>query len=222
MSENSHRRARRQLLGKRVGVDPYYTIAETTPTYLELRSRPEVNTRPARTLMGVGGGLVVLATTIFCISIMIGGQSAGTWSFLVGAVFSWPCALVGGIALIGGMALSRTVNTLIVDPKERTITYIQKAKRERQQILDFDQIAHLRIRKQRVNTAFIIQRVQVVAVLEFVTNDNFPWVIDSAADPESIEPVASAIAEIMQVEVKRSDTEEPEDLEEAEPEKAEA
>lgn len=209
MSEKSLRRARRQVLGKRVGVEPYYTIAENTATYLELRSRPEVNLKPARMMMGVGGSLVVLAIAVFCISILVGGQSAGTWSFLVGAIFSWPCALVGGVALIGGMALSRTTNTLIFDPTDRSITYIQKSRRERQQILDFDQLAHLRMRKQAVNTAFIIQRVQIVTVLEFVTNDNFPWVIDSAADSESLEPVASAIAEIMQVEVKRFEAEEP-------------
>lgn len=204
MTETTPRYARRQQLGKRMGTEPYYTIAEHTDNLLVLRSRPKANVNAGRMFIAVGGILILVALAFFCVGMSTYLQGVNIGLFLVSSLASAPCGVVGLLGVIGGLAITRTTNTITVDMDTRTITYSQKSRRERQQFLDFDQIAYLRLSTQPFSSAFFFKRPQPIAVLELITNENVPWLVDSAADASSLEPVAEALSSLLDVEVRRN------------------
>lgn len=203
-STSGARYVKRQLLGRRLGTEPYYTIAEYTDNWLLLRSRPEANVDVGRMFIAVGGVLILLAVGLFCVGMSSFIRGGGPGPFLLSALISSPVGVLGILGFLGGLAISKTVNTIAVDVDQQTITYTQKAKRERQQVLDFDQIAYIRFSTRVINTAFILKRPQPVAVLELITNGNVPWIVDSAADPNALEPVTQALAKLLGVDVRRN------------------
>lgn len=182
-----------------MGLEPYYTIADHTGSYLELRSRPGANAPAGRVFMGCGGALLLLSIAIFCMSFSSSRESFG--AFFSGMLLSWPCGVVGGLILIGGTAIAKIQNTIKVDTATRTITYLQKARRERQQTLDFDQIAEIRMSKQLFTPPGVFRQKRPVVVLEFVTDEGNVWLIDSAVESQSLVPLALAFAEIVQLDI---------------------
>jgi uncharacterized integral membrane protein len=204
MTETTPGRARRQQLGKRMGTEPYYTIVEHTDNLLVLHSRPGANVNAGRMFIAVGGILILVALALFCVGMSTYLQGVNIGLFLVSSLVSAPCGVVGLLGVVGGLSITRTTNTITVDMDTRTITYSQKSRRERQQFLDFDQIAYLRLSTQPFSSAFFLKRPQPIAVLELITNENVPWLVDSAADVSSIEPVAEALSSLLDVEVRRN------------------
>ncbi len=200
-ASSAQRFAHRQILGKRMGLVPYYPIVEQNDTQLILRSRPGANAPAGRLFMGCGAALALLSITIFCLSYASSMEDMG--AFFSGMILSWPCGVIGGLGIIGGMAIAKTVNTITVDTESRTITYIQKARRERQQRVAFDQVAYLCISRQRFTPSGLFQQPRTIAVLEFITTENIAWLIDSAVDPEPLEPVAELFASMLGVQITR-------------------
>jgi uncharacterized integral membrane protein len=202
MTESSvSRRAHRQILGKRMGLTPYYTIVEQNDTQLVLRSRPGANAAAGRWFMGCGGALALLSVTVFCLSYATSMEDMG--AFFSGMILSWPCGVIGGLGVIGGMAIAKTTNTIIVDTPTQTITYIQKARRERKQVVSFEQVAYLCLSYQPFTPTGLFQRPSETVVLEFITTENIAWLIDSAAEPAPLEPLAALVATMLGVQIQR-------------------
>lgn len=204
MSTTLPRQARRQVLGKRMGLEPYYTVAESTDTRFILRSRPGANVRAGRIFMGCGSLLALLSISLFCLSYTSSMEDFS--AFFSGMILAWPCGVVGGLGVIGGLAIAKTVNTITVDASTRTITYMQKARRERTQVLSFDQIASVRLSPQLFTPPGFIRRPQYIFVLEFVTHEDNSWLIDSAMDSDVLLPVAEAIEKLVPVAVNLQNT----------------
>ncbi len=190
MSETDLRGLQRQVLGKRMGADPYYVIEEQRAERLLLRSRPDANHRAGRTLAGCGGTLLLLSMVLFIITFISSWEQFG--AFFTGMILSWPCGVVGGVAIIGGLAIARTVNTICVDAAARTITYTQTSRRERRQVMPFDAVRTLRLRTQQFVPPGFIRRPQRVVVLEFVTHEGHVWLVDSAAERAPLAALAVA------------------------------
>jgi hypothetical protein len=108
-----------------------------------------------------------------------------------------PFGIVGGLGLIGGISLARTVNTITIDRASRTITFMQQSRRARRQTLRFDQVVRLCMRSVPFNTSFFLQRYRQIAALFFVTDETFSWLIDSAADSQALAATASAISDMV-------------------------
>jgi hypothetical protein len=205
---------KRQIIGKRVGTEPYYVIAENTDTLLRLHSRPEANVKAGRIFMGVGAALVLLSMALFCIGLSSYVEGMGSIGpFALSAMASAPCGIVGFLGLLGGMAISGTTNTITVNTETRTVAYTQQSttlihskqsKNERKQILDFEDIAALRLGSMSYKPAFFLSRPREIAVLEFLTSEGKAWVIDSAASADSLEPLATSLADIVGVGVQRA------------------
>jgi hypothetical protein len=194
-------RAHRQMLGKRMGLTPYYSIAENTASRLILRSQPGANARAGYIFAGCGSILTLISISLFCLGYT---SSMDDFSaFFSSMLLSWPCGVVGGLGVIGGLAIAKTINTITIDTNERTIIYSQKARRERTQMLDFDQIAYLRMSTQAFYPPRFVRRLHTIAVLECITDEQHAWLIDSASDVEAIEPVADALCQILAVELRR-------------------
>ncbi len=201
MTETATRYAQRQILGRRLGLEPYYTVAEQTDTHLRLQSRPEANQRAGRIFTGCGTAVLLLSLTFYCISFISSQGQLGP--YLTGTICALPFGVIGGLGLIGGLAIGRTVNTITVDGEEQHIVYTQKSRRERMQRLGFQQVDHIRLRSQLFNTSFFLRREQPVRVLLFVTDNSEEWVIDSAVDEESLLPLAQTLAAMLNVPLER-------------------
>jgi hypothetical protein len=194
------RRIRRQRLGIRLSIEPYYAVAEQTPTCLVLQSQPGANARAGRLPMGCGI-LVGLLTPliIFMFAGTSGSNLAGGVVF--GALLAWPFIAIGFLIWNGGRAVATTSNSITVDSEAQTITYSQvnRAHRPRSQTLQFEQIDHVRLRSRPAQTpGFFRRQVQVVA-LEMMTDEGYLWLVDSGTDPDALHPVATAMAQLIGV-----------------------
>jgi hypothetical protein len=195
---NLSRTPRRQLIGRRLGIEPYYTLRSSLGR-VELHSRIEEVRRPG--LRIAIGGALLLAVGLF---LMIGGAlnagQGGSFANIVlvvglGGLFGG----LGGQRLIGGIAVATTRNTIIADANERTITYrqINRVARERVQQLLFEQIANLRRVQRTLLTSGPLQRRMSITILEFVLVEGEPWLIDSAADSAKLDAMAEALGEVL-------------------------
>ncbi|NJN68620.1 MAG: hypothetical protein HC884_18885 [Chloroflexaceae bacterium] len=214
--KTSRDRTKRQIIGKRLGLEPYYVIAENTDTRLRIHSRPDANVKTGRLFMGVGAVLVLFSMALFCVglsSYVEGMRSIGP--FALSALVSAPCGIVGFLGLLGGMAIGRTVNTITINMETRTVAYTQQsktpihskqAKNERKQILDFADITALRYTSLSYKPAFFLSRPHQIVVLEFLTRDGTTWTIDSAVSVASLEPLATAFSSVLGVEVQPIET----------------
>lgn len=198
-SENPppRKRIRRQRLGIRLSPEPYYMIAEHTPSRLELRSHPDANLRAGRKSMGVGIAIALL-TPVIVVSIFITG--GGTVSTACsGALLGWPFAAIGFYLWNGGRAIATTINTITLEHDTRTIVYTQqnKVNRPRSQTLDFDQIAQLRLRPRPYLVSRLTRQRREVMALEMVTDEGFIWLVDSSMDSEALAPIATAMSDTL-------------------------
>lgn len=193
------KRIRRQVLGRRLSIEPFYTITRSEPTLLELTSRTADNQRVGRQYM-IGGVAVGLLTPAAILTFFLtGSQSFGDACF--GGALSWPCATVGILGFISGRAIATTSNTITFDQEAGTIRYTQQSRthRPRSQTLHYDQVAALRLRTRPVRIGTIIQRMRTISVLEILTDEDHIWIIDSANDPAALEPIAQAAEAILGV-----------------------
>jgi uncharacterized integral membrane protein len=197
MSEPPKKHIRRQRLGLRLDTTPYYTIAEHTDTCLVLQSRPDANARPGYVVMGCGT-LVGLLTPILIMALIINGSRPVNDAFF-GALLGWPFILIAVLAWNSGRALATTSNTITVDQEARTIVYVQhnRVHRQRSQTLQFDQIARLRLRLRWFKPFGLFQRRRKIAALEMVTDEDFTWLVDSAAEAADLMPTAAAMSDVL-------------------------
>lgn len=191
------RRTRRQVIGKRVGLDSYYVITEHTADRLVLESPPHANRKAGYTFATVGGALLLLSVSLFCVSYISSMGELGP--FLMGMICSWPFGVLGGVAIIGGLAIARTINTITIDSHEQKITYMQKSRRARTQNIAFAEVDRVRLSWQRFVPPGIFVRPRQIAVVELITNDDDVWVVDSSTDAAALVPTATALAEVVGV-----------------------
>jgi hypothetical protein len=201
MTETPTPYAKRQILGRRLGLEPYYTVEEQTDTRLLLRSRPDANRRAGRKFAGCGTTVLLLSLTFYCISFVSSQGQLGP--YLTGTICALPFGIIGGVGLIGGLAIAKTVNTITIDKDERQVIYTQKSRRERTQRLGFDQITRVRLRTQRFNASFFLRREQPIRVLLLVTDADQEWVLDSSVEDEHLLPLAQRIAGLLDVPLER-------------------
>jgi hypothetical protein len=192
------RTSRRQVLGKRMGLTPYYTITNHKPaTYLLVQSRPKANARAGYIFMAVGALLSVISVSFFCVGYASSSNVEQMGPLLGGMFCALPFGVVGGLGLIGGLAIVKTINTITVDSEAQTGVFHQKARRERKQTLQFDQIARLRLATQSFAPPGILQNPRPVAVVEIITDEEHTWLVDSAEQVEDIMPIAEAMADVL-------------------------
>ncbi len=201
MNRTLVQRVRRQVIGKRVGLDSYYGITEHTTDRLVLESPPHANRKAGYTFATVGGTLLLLSLSLFCISYISSMGELGP--FLMGMICSWPFGVLGGVAIIGGLAIAKTINTITIDAHEQKITYMQKSRRARTQHIDFAEVDRVRLSWQRFVPPGIFVRPRQIAVVELLTNDDDVWVVDSATDPTVLVPIATALAEMVGVKLEQ-------------------
>ncbi len=191
----------RQLLGRRLGLEPYYRITAQSPNQLVLESLPRANQRAGYRLIGSGGILILLGLIIFCSGLggsgPMGGSGFGTLAFVT--VLTAMLSGLGFLRLVGGIAVITTRNQITFDTTTGQISYTQRNRlaRERLQVLPLDQVVRLQMRPRTLITAGLLSRRYPIHCLELVSNEGQIWIIDSAADPALLQPLATAVAAVL-------------------------
>lgn len=205
MTSETAAHAPQQRLGRRLGLEPYYTITERTPERLRLESRPEANQGPGRRIMAGGVALIVVAALIALSAIVAAGAGAGFASAAFGAVLSGLIGAIGFQRAYGGYAVATTRNSIAADTAAATVTFTQgnAVAPERTQRLAFAHVAALRLRRRPFATGALLKRARPVVALEIVTVDQEIWIVDSAEDPEQLRELALALSELLEVELAR-------------------
>ncbi|MCG8353351.1 MAG: hypothetical protein MI924_36765 [Chloroflexales bacterium] len=210
MSETTRPRARRQVVGRRPGLTPYYFIAEQTQEHLVLQSHPDANKRAGYRVMARGGAFLLLALLIFCLGVISGAQLPGGsfGSIAITTLVGGFLAGLGFLRFTGGLAVASTANQITVDAQERTITFIQtnRIARQRKQTLGFEQVARLRFRPRFFITTGLLSRRYRIMGFELVTTDDEVWLIDSAVAPDALEATAVALATLLEQDIEVSTT----------------
>ncbi len=196
-SDSPTKRIRRQRLGIRLGLDPYYAIGDQTPSRLVLQSRPGSNTRAGRTPMGCGI-LLGLLTPLTIAIIMIQGTGSVNDAFF-GVLLAWPFAAIGILIWRAGHAVATTSNTITVDSEQKKIVYEQqnRVNRPRSQTVQFEQIDHLRLRPRQLTVSDLPRRHRQIIALEFITDESHTWIIDSATDGSQLFPLARSLSALI-------------------------
>ena len=180
-----------QRIGRRLGLEPYYTVAEQSELRLRLESRPTANQSVGRLTIATGL-LLLLVGLIIAIS---GLLSATTGSgFTVVAFAAVLAGLIGGFGyqrMIGGYAILTTQNSISCDAESGTITFRQCSRvgRGRAQRLFFAQVSGLQLRRRPLLAGGVLRRIEPIVVLELLVADQI-WIVDSATDPEALRPVS--------------------------------
>lgn len=198
-------RGSQQRLGRRLGVEPYYTIAEQTPARLRLESRPEANQGPGRRIMAGGIALIAVAALVAFSAILAAATGAGFASAALGATVGGLLGALGYQRAYGGYAVLTTRNAVVADAAEAEVTFTQgnRVAPERTQRLAFAQIGALRLRRRPYATGALVRRELPVVALEIVAEQGSVWIIDSAEDPEQLREVALGLSEVLGVELAR-------------------
>lgn len=201
MSTPTSGRIPQQRLGRRPGIEPYYTIAEQTATRLVLQSRPDANRRAGYAIIIRGGALFGLALLII-VSGFMGGALMPGGSFATLAFVVVIGGILGGLGfrrIIGGVAVASTTNRITVDADAGAITYAQvnRVARERTQALPIAAVEQLRLRSSVLIRGGMVSRRDPIVVLELVTSSGTAWFVDSAADRSALEPAATGLAAVL-------------------------
>lgn len=187
-----------QRIGRRLGLEPYYTVVEQSELRLHLVSRPNANQSVGR-LMITTGLLILLIGLIVAISGLV---SAATGSgFAVAAFAAVLAGLIGGFGyqrMVGGYAILTTQNSISCDAESGTITFQQQSRigRDRAQRLSFAQVRGLQFRRRPLLSGGLLRRIEPIVVLELLVADQI-WIVDSATDLEALRPTAEALATIL-------------------------
>ncbi|GEM_PF-681624 len=210
MSEptSTSRRIRRQRLGLRPGTEPYYRITEHTDTRLVLDSQPGANRRAGYRFMARGTALLLLGFIFFCVTYTtLAEQAEGAFlSVAFGTIVMGLLGWFGLSSLVSGWAIATTGNTITLDTAARSLVYIQRSRvlhrmRERTQTLHLEQVARLRLRPRTFKPPGLLQRPRPIVALEFVTDEGNTWLIDSADDSAALQPAATAVAQMLGLEL---------------------
>ena len=193
------KRIRRQVIGRRLGLHPYYQIAAPAADTLTLTAHTGDNRRVGRQYMLGGAALALVTPAVIIAFFSTGGQSFEAACF--GSALSWPCATIGLLGVVSGRAIATTTNTITFDPHARTIRYTQQNRvhRLRSQTLRYEQVAQLRLKPRPVQVGNLLKRTCMITVLEIVTDEGYVWIVDSARDPAELAPLAAAVAQILDV-----------------------
>lgn len=191
----------RQRVGRRLGVEPYYAITERGPGLLRLESRPDANRGPGRGIIGTGAALLAVAALVAVSALFAAGAGAGFATGALGAAVGGLLGALGYQRVLGGYAVATTRNRIVADAGagELRLTQSSKIGRERGQALPLAQVRALRLRRRPLATGGPLRRVRPIVALELVADGDEVWIIDSAADPEQLRPVAEALAEVLGV-----------------------
>ncbi len=201
-------KARRQLVGRRLALAPYYAISEQHADYLLLNSQSGANS-PAGNRV-IAGGLLLLALALF---VMISGgwsafQPGGSIGLLaismgIGGVLMG----LGFVRLMGGIAIATTVNRILVDRRTGSIDFVQQNRvaRERKQTVPFEELRALRLAQRRLVSGGFLGRVYPVTVLELVLAGNSVWIIDSSYQAGDLDEVATAMSTMLDLPLQRSE-----------------
>lgn len=187
-----------QRLGRRLGLEPFYRVAERAPGHMRLESRPELNKGPGLRILA-GAAALLLVAVLIAISGLV--SAAGGAGFAVAGLAAGVAGLLGGLGYqraAGGYAVLTARNSIVCDAAAATITYSQGSRvgAERTQSIGFAQVAELRLRRRPLATGWPIRQVRPIVALELLVGDQI-WVIDSAADPEQLRPAAEGLAEVL-------------------------
>jgi hypothetical protein len=195
-------KARRQLVGRRLALAPYYAIGEQHGDYLLLVSQPGANS-PAGNRV-IAGGLLLLVLALF---ILISGglnafQAGGSIGLLAISMGAGGLLMgLGFVRLMGGIAVATTANRILVDRRTRSIDFVQhnRVARERKQTVPFEELRILRLMQRRLVSGGFLGRVYPVTVLELVLAGNSVWIIDSAHQAGDLTEVATALSTMLEL-----------------------
>jgi hypothetical protein len=198
MTETQMVGGNQQRLGRRLGVEPYYMVAEQSAGLLRLESRPEANRTVGMATIAIGVALLV-AGVLLALSGLI--NAAGGAGFAVAALAAVLAGLIGGFGyqrIVGGYAILSMRNQIICDSEEGTITFWQGSKvgRARAQRLFFAQVSGLRLRRRPLAVGWPLRRVRPIVALELSVADQI-WVVDSAAEAEALRPASEGLSAVL-------------------------
>jgi len=198
MSEAEGRAAPRQRLGRRLGLEPYYVVAERGGGRLRLESRPEANRGPGLGILGVGVAMLLVGAVVVVSGALAGSAGGGFAVTAVSAVIGGLLAGLGFQRAAGGYAVVTTRNTIVADGAAQSITFIQtnRVAGERTQALPFPRIDGLRLRRRPLAVGRLLRRVRPIVALELLAGPEV-WVVDSAEDAEALRPAAEGLSEAL-------------------------
>ncbi len=195
----------RQRLGRRLGLEPYYTLSAAGEAQLRLDSRPEGNRGPGRTILAGGALLLLLAALVAFSGLYAAAMGVGFTAGALGAVVGGLLGALGYRRILGGYAVLTTHNSIVADAGEAALSFTQgnRLAPARTQRLPVTQIAALRLRRRPLVVCTIFRRVRPIVALELLTSDNSVWVVDSAEDAERLRGAAEGLSELLGMELTR-------------------
>lgn len=187
-----------QRIGRRLGLEPYYTIVEQSELRLRLVSQPNANQSAGRLMIATGFLILFIGLVIASSGLVSATTGAG---FAVAAFAAVLAGLIGGFGyqrMVGGYAILTTQNSISCDAESGTIIFQQCSRvgRERAQRLFFTQVSGLQFRRRPLLTGGLLRRIEPIVVLELLVADQI-WIVDSATDLEALRPTAEALATIL-------------------------
>lgn len=194
--------ALRQRLGRRLGLEPYYEVAERGPGRLRLESRPGANRRPGLAILGTGIVMLVVGAVLVVSGALAGTGGAGFGVMALSAVVGGLLAGLGFQRAAGGYAVLTTRNTVEADAGAGELRFAQvnRLAGERRQALPYAAISGLRLRRRPLATGLLLKRVRPIVALELLAGDEL-WVVDSASGAEELRPAAEGLVEALGVEL---------------------
>lgn len=201
MEQNVSEAALRQRLGRRLGLDPYYVVAERGPDGLRLESRSDANQGVGRRIMALGGALVAVAALVAISGLYAASAGAGFAAGALGAVVGGLLGAFGYQRIVGGYAVATTGNSIVADANAGVLRFTQtnRVARERSQTLPFTAIQTLRLRRRPLATGAIVKQMRSIVALELVAAGDNIWIVDSAADPEQLRPIAEGLSDVLNI-----------------------
>lgn len=195
----------RQRLGRRLGLEPYYTVAERGPGRLRLESRPEANRGPGQRIVAGGLALLAVAALIIFSAVIAVVGGMGFAPGALGAVLGGLLGAFGYQRAYGGYAVLTTRNAVVADAADAAVTFTQgnRVAPERTQRLAFAQIGALRLRRRSYLAGALVRRETPVVALELVAAYGEVWIVDSAADPELLRDAAEGLSAVLGMELAR-------------------
>lgn len=189
----------RQRVGRRLGLEPYYEIAERGPGRLRLESRPAANRRAGLAIMAGGAALLLAATLVAGSGLLAAASGAGFAAAALAAVVGGLLGALGYQRALGGYAVLTTRNTVLADADSGTLTLTQvnRVASARSQQLPFARIQGLRLRRRPLAVGWPLRRVRPIIALELITATGEIWVVDSAGEVEELRAAAESLSEVL-------------------------
>ncbi len=187
-----------QRLGRRLGLTPYYRIATQEPNLLQLESYPEANRGMGLAVLAGGITLILLALVVGLSGLSSAAAGSGFAVAALAAVIAAALAGLGYQRVVGGYAVLTTRNSIIANSEAADLSFRQHSAvgGERIQVLSFAQISGLRLRRRPLATGWPIRRIQPIVALELMVGEQI-WVVDTSADPATLQPTALALGELL-------------------------